>query len=303
MAATPDTEIGEEGRLVRVKAAATIILDEYLVCESSLDAAHFVQDLSCAQYHAVLIKRLLTAAMDKSVGDQDKAATLVSSLCVRGVVEESDCEAGVELLLKSIRDLAIDVPKAEEYAARFLSHFLEDKIVPEAILESLTQLCGEEKGSSIKAQVTQLLDLPLPLTVMKVKVRSLLDEYFVSASAAATIQDLSELKSKRVGQEVVKRTLVLALDKKNRHKEMASLLLSAMTRLYGSEQFFEGFIRVLKTVDDLALDTPGTPANPERERERRLTRQVRQRQPRDHCHLRQRQPRDHCHLLVPQYKY
>ena len=34
------------------------------------------------------------------------------------------------------------------------------------------------------------------------------------------------------------------------------MLLSAMTRVYGSEQFFEGFIRVLKSIDDLALDTP-----------------------------------------------
>ena len=46
------------------------------------------------------------------------------------------------------------------------------------------------------------------------------------------------------------------MEKKNRDKERASVLLSAMTRVYGSEQFFEGFIRVLKSIDDLALDTP-----------------------------------------------
>jgi hypothetical protein len=46
------------------------------------------------------------------------------------------------------------------------------------------------------------------------------------------------------------------MEKKNRDKERASVLLSAMTRVYGSEQFFEGFIRVLKSIDDLALDNP-----------------------------------------------
>jgi len=44
--------------------------------------------------------------------------------------------------LDDVRAAAIDVPKAVDYAARFLSHFLEDKIVPEAILESLEQLAG-----------------------------------------------------------------------------------------------------------------------------------------------------------------
>lgn len=86
--------------------------------------------------------------------------------------------------------------------------------------------------------------------------RSVLDEYFVSGSLEGVIKDLSEIEGKRPGQEVVKRTLVLALEKKSRDKEMASLLLSAMTRVYGSEQFFEGFIRVLKNIDDVALDTP-----------------------------------------------
>ena len=43
------------------------------------------------------------------------------SLCVRGVVSENDCEAGLELLLKSMPDLAIDVPKAEDYVSQVLN--------------------------------------------------------------------------------------------------------------------------------------------------------------------------------------
>ena len=40
-----DTELGDEARLARVKAAATIILDEYLLCQSSVDAALYVEEL------------------------------------------------------------------------------------------------------------------------------------------------------------------------------------------------------------------------------------------------------------------
>jgi len=50
--------------------------------------------------------------------------------------------------------------------------------------------------------------------------------------------------------------VVTALEKKNAERESASVLLSGLTRTYGSEQFFEGFIRTLRGIDDLALDTP-----------------------------------------------
>lgn len=43
--AKADTELGEDGRLARVKATAGYILDEYLMCESSVDAAHLIEDL------------------------------------------------------------------------------------------------------------------------------------------------------------------------------------------------------------------------------------------------------------------
>ena len=92
------------------------------------------------------------------------------------------------------------------------------------------------------------------------QVRSILEEYFVSGDVHSALADLADLEGKRPGQEAVKRAIVLALEMKNSQKERASVLLSAMTRVYGSEQFFEGFIRVLKSIDDLALDNPDVEA-------------------------------------------
>jgi len=95
--------------------------------------------------------------------------------------------------------------------------------------------------------------------VVSAQVRAILDDFFVSGDvqgALVDLRELGELEGKRPGQEAVKRTLVLALEMKKSQKERASVLLSAMTRVYGSEHFFEGFIRVLKSIDDLALDTP-----------------------------------------------
>ena len=49
VAAKTDTVLREEAVLARVKAAATMILDEYLMCESSLDAALYVHELGAPQ--------------------------------------------------------------------------------------------------------------------------------------------------------------------------------------------------------------------------------------------------------------
>jgi len=44
-----DTELGDEMRLARVKLAATFILDEYLLCQSSVDAALIVEELGAPE--------------------------------------------------------------------------------------------------------------------------------------------------------------------------------------------------------------------------------------------------------------
>lgn len=56
-----DTELGEEGRLARVKATASVILNEYLMCESSVDAAHLIEDLSAPRCSILAIDVASTA--------------------------------------------------------------------------------------------------------------------------------------------------------------------------------------------------------------------------------------------------
>jgi len=155
-----------------------------------------------------------------------------------------------------VSDLAIDIPKVQDYLSDYIARFIEDGCVQEAMLESMSLLAGADTASAIKGKVLAHLRLPLQVTTMKLKVRTILEDYFASGDLHSTVADLADLEGKRPGQEAVKRVVVMALEMKNSQRERASVLLSAMTRVYGSEQFFEGFIRVLKSLDDLALDTP-----------------------------------------------
>ncbi len=130
------------------------------------------------------------------------------------------------------------------------------QVVPESMLSHMTVLVGEKLSQKVLAQVQGMLDLPLPITKFKEAVRPIIDEYFVNGEVQDASEQLTELKEKRFGHLVVKRIIAVALEKKNAEREMASVLLSGLTRVYGSEQFFEGFIRILRSIDDLALDTP-----------------------------------------------
>ena len=55
----------------------------------------------------------------------------------------------------------------------------------------------------------------------------------------------------------VKNLITLAIDKKNREKEMASALLSALyTEVFSVEYIVNGFILLLESIEDTALDIP-----------------------------------------------
>jgi hypothetical protein len=93
------------------------------------------------------------------------------------------------------------------------------------------------------------LKLPLQETVLQAKAQSVIHEYFAAGDLDEALRRLEELQAGRGGHVVVKALVVSAAERKSRECEMASVLLSAMTKLYGSEHFFEGFIRMLRSVD------------------------------------------------------
>ena len=241
----------------KTKAIASLIVDEYILCNSMTDASASIEDLQAPEdLIPELTKQMLLAAMDTPEKERVLVAGLLSSLCVRGALQTRDVEAGLELVLKRLEDLVLDVPKAADYAAELIAHLVEDKTVPEALLDSVPALAGASLGARIVEGVRGQLTLPLQVTVLKGQARSAVQEYFVSGDLEEALRRIEELQAGRSGHVVVKVVLVSAAERKSRECELASVLLSALTKVYGSEHFFEGFIRVLRGVDDLALDVP-----------------------------------------------
>lgn len=89
-----------------------------------------------------LVFKILSVSMDKSHKERELLRGLITSLVLRGAVSTAQVEGGLDLLLRSFDDLKIDVPKAEDYFADALAHFIEDQTVPESFLSSVPLLAG-----------------------------------------------------------------------------------------------------------------------------------------------------------------
>lgn len=91
----------------------------------------------------------------------------------------------------------------------------------------------------------------------KGKVVSLVEEYFASDDVTAMATDLRNLGTSTYHHYFVKKLISMALDRHDREKEMASVLLSALyADVIEPEQLAKGFMNLLESVDDLVLDIP-----------------------------------------------
>lgn len=98
---------------------------------------------------------------------------------------------------------------------------------------------------------------PRPLEAFKLRVKGILDEYFVSGDADEAARALVELDHNEYHHEVVKSAISKAMDLHDRERELASNLLP---RLYPSvishDKIVEGFTTLLERIEDLKLDIP-----------------------------------------------
>uniref|UniRef100_A0A0D9VRC8 MI domain-containing protein n=1 Tax=Leersia perrieri TaxID=77586 RepID=A0A0D9VRC8_9ORYZ len=92
----------------------------------------------------------------------------------------------------------------------------------------------------------------------KRKATTIVEEYFSTDDVAATATELREMRVPCYHYYFVKKLVSVAMDRHDREKEMAAVLLSS---LYGDvidrPQVYKGFAKLTESCDDLSVDTPG----------------------------------------------
>ncbi|GMY15014.1 programmed cell death protein 4 [Fagus crenata] len=108
---------------------------------------------------------------------------------------------------------------------------------------------GEEPYQLVGSTVSD------PLDEYKKAVVSIVEEYFSTGDVELAASDLRELGSSGYLPYFIKRLVSMAMDRHDKEKEMASVLLSALyADVISPNQIQDGFFMLLESADDLAVD-------------------------------------------------
>lgn len=104
----------------------------------------------------------------------------------------------------------------------------------------------------------KLLSPPASLDVFKLRLADLVREYFDSSDVMEVIRQLEEMQMPRHHDQLVRRAIVLSLERSDREREMAAVLISSLhvRRIISSTQVFDAFIALLEMSADILLDNP-----------------------------------------------
>jgi len=113
-----------------------------------------------------------------------------------------------------------------------------------------------------RSLLSAFVSVKLPVEIMKDQTKEILDEYLQEADLTEAQECLQAVVLPHYGHTLVIQVVTLALNMKNRERELASTLLATCHRsgLLSEEQIEDGFVRLIWRLNDLVLDTPESPA-------------------------------------------
>lgn len=270
----------EPYKLVTTPAAQSIqeyknkvgqIVEEFFLTDNVAETAADLRDLGSPMYHHYFVKKLISMSLDRHDREKEMAAVLLSALYA-DVISSEQVRKGFARLVESADDLVIDIPDALDILALFVARAIVDDILPPSFLQSIVQTLPEgAKGYDVihKAEKSYLSP-PLhaeiverrwggsthtTVEVVRTKITALLNEYIESGDKVEACRCIRELNVPFFYHEVVKKALILAMEKRNSEALILALLKEAADEgLITSSQMSKGFTRLADAIDDLSLD-------------------------------------------------
>ncbi|GAB2269735.1 Peptide chain release factor 1, mitochondrial [Dionaea muscipula] len=226
-----------------VKKRIADLLREYVGSGDTLEACRCIRELGVSFFHHEVVKRALVLAMEIRTAEP-LITKLLKEASEEGLISASQMTKGFSRLEESLDDLSLDIPSAKS---------LFSSLVPIAVSE------GWLDPSYLKNSAEDGGELPArddeKLKRYKEEVVTMIREYFMSDDIPELIHNLVELGAPELNPVFLKRLITLAMDRKNREKEMASVLLSALhIEIFSTEEIVNGFVLLLESSEDTALD-------------------------------------------------
>ncbi|CAN1179521.1 MA3 DOMAIN-CONTAINING TRANSLATION REGULATORY FACTOR 3 [Linum perenne] len=224
-----------------VKKKIANLLREYVSSGQAVDACRSIRELGVTFFHHEVVKRALVLAMEIQTAEP-LISKLLKEATEEGLISPSQMVKGFTRLAESLDDLALDIP-----SAKVLFQTMVSKAIAEGWLDGSFADGSTEDG--------QLRDEDVKLKRYKEEVVTMIHEYFHSDDIPELIRSLVDLGLRQYNPIFMKRLITLAMDRKNREKEMASVLLSALhIEIFSTEDIVDGFVMLLESAEDTALD-------------------------------------------------
>ncbi|KAJ0047781.1 hypothetical protein Pint_15607 [Pistacia integerrima] len=224
-----------------VKKKIADLLREYVESGDTVEACRCIRELGVSFFHHEVVKRALVLAMEIRTAEP-LILMLLKEAAEEGLISSSQMGKGFARLEESLNDLALDIPSAKT---------LFQSLIPIAISEgwldaSFTKSSGEDGNVQKESEKVRRY---------KEEVVTIIHEYFLSDDIPELIRSLEDLGAPELNPIFLKKLITLAMDRKNREKEMASVLLSALhIEIFSTEDIVNGFVLLLESAEDTALD-------------------------------------------------
>ncbi|KAI7750108.1 hypothetical protein M8C21_025927 [Ambrosia artemisiifolia] len=263
-------EAEDDEKLRRYKEEIVSIIHEYFLSDDIPELIRSLEDLGSPEYNSVFLKKLITLAMDRKNREKEMASVLISTLHIE-IFSTQDIVDGFTLLLESAEDTALDILDASNELALFLARAVIDDVLAPLNLEEIGNRLAPNCNGSETVHVAQSLiaarhagerllrcwggGTGWAVEDAKDKIAKLLEEYETGGVVGEACQCIRDLGMPFFNHEVVKKALVMAMEKKN--DRMLDLLQECYSEgLITTNQMTKGFGRVKDGLDDLALDIP-----------------------------------------------
>lgn len=239
------------------------LLEEYLDSLDVSEASRCLRGLSVPFFHHELVKQAIHIGMGQP-NHVDNLMKLLKQLSDSNEVTSSQLARGFHRVAANLPDTALDNPAAHEQFTRVLDAAAAANLLEADTLAELRKAAAgpaTERPASAASVASNGLAANgvggAGVPAFKLAMASALKEYFNSADAQEVGARLLELGEPGLHPLFVKQVVTLAMDRRDREREMASGLLSSLhPQVITPDQMVSGFTRLLASADDLVLDIP-----------------------------------------------
>eukprot|EP00271_Cylindrocystis_brebissonii_P021137 TRINITY_DN7402_c0_g1_i1.p1 TRINITY_DN7402_c0_g1~~TRINITY_DN7402_c0_g1_i1.p1 ORF type:complete len:735 (-),score=154.20 TRINITY_DN7402_c0_g1_i1:1631-3835(-) len=265
------THDGEVPTIATFKRKSEVMILEFFVSGDVEEVRRSLKELAFPDLAHLFVKKLITLAMDRHSREKEMASSLLSSL-YPDVLPSDQVEDACTRLLEAVEDLALDIPDASNELSLFLARAVVDDILAPLYLAQTQELF--KAGGGLASEVLQTTQAMLgarhagerilrcwgggagrTVDDAKAKIVALLEEYEGGGDLAEACKCIRDLNLPFFHHEVVKKALVMAMEK--RSERLLSLLKEGEAEtLISSSQMIKGFQRTEAALPDLVLDVP-----------------------------------------------